>query len=46
MKCEGCSSESRRKGRDFSDGRGHSYGERMSGNDLFDDELEVLLEVL
>ena len=35
MKCEGCSSESRKKGRDFSDGKGHSYGEEISGADIF-----------
>ena len=35
MKCEGCSSSSRRN---FSDGRGHSYGERISKDGLFDSE--------
>ena len=36
MKCQGCSSGSR--GRDFADGRGHAYGEKFSGNGLFDNE--------
>ncbi len=34
MKCEGCSAKKNRK-RDFSDGRGHSYGEEFSGADIF-----------
>ena len=38
MKCEGCSSASRRKIRDFSDGRGHNYGEKLNGAELFDNE--------
>ena len=39
MKCEGCSSASHRKnGRNFYDGKGHSYGEEFSGADLFDNE--------
>ena len=37
MKCEGCSSSSSKK-RNFFDGKGHAYGERLSGNDLFDNE--------
>ena len=36
MKCEGCSSSGRR--RNFSDGKGHSYGEKFSGSDIFDSE--------
>ncbi len=35
MKCEGCSSDTPRKNRDFTDGRGHSYGEQLSGSSLF-----------
>ena len=39
MKCEGCSSANRRKnGRNFYDGKGHAYGEEISGADLFDSE--------
>ena len=39
MKCEGCSSEGRRKhGRNFYDGKGHSYGEELSGAGIFDNE--------
>ncbi len=34
MKCQGCSSGRR----NFYDGRGHSYGEKISGADLFDNE--------
>ena len=37
MKCESCSTESK-KHRDFSDGKGHSYGEKLSGAELFNDE--------
>ena len=37
MKCEGCSSSAKRNGRDFTDGRGHAYGEELSGTNLFDD---------
>ena len=36
MKCQGCSSSGR--SRDFADGRGHAYGEKFSGNGLFDNE--------
>ena len=36
MKCEGCSSASR-KSRNYADGKGHIYGEKLSGNDIFDD---------
>ena len=38
MRCEGCSSESTKKKRDFGDGKGHSYGEEFSGAGLFNDE--------
>ena len=37
MKCEGCSSTSRKR-RNFSDGKGHSYGEKFSGSDIFDND--------
>ena len=37
MKCEGCSSTSRKR-RNFSDGKGHSYGEKISGSDIFDND--------
>ena len=39
MKCQGCSSESRGKnGRNFFDGKGHNYGEEISGAGIFDNE--------
>lgn len=37
MKCEGCSSTSRKR-RNFSDGKGHSYGEKFSGSYIFDND--------
>ena len=36
MKCQGCSEASARKRRNFSDGRGHSYGEEIDGAGIFD----------
>ena len=38
MRCEGCSSDSTKRKRDFGDGKGHSYGEEISGADIFNDE--------
>ena len=43
MKCEACSSTYRHN-RDFSDGRGHAYGERLSGNDLFADDYDTIIQ--
>ena len=37
MKCEGCSSESKRQ-RKYADGRGHAYGEELYGTDIFNDD--------
>ena len=39
MKCEGCTSSPRVR-RDFLDDKGHSYGERLSGDGLFDREYD------
>ena len=38
MRCEGCSSDSTKKKRDFGDGKGHAYGEEISGADIFNDD--------
>ena len=38
MRCQGCSNQKNRGENDFSDGKGHVYGQKISGEELFNDE--------
>ena len=43
MKCQSCGSGSSKK-RNFNDSEGHSYGEEISGSDIFDEKFENATE--